>query len=196
MSEALQITAITRQMVGTGSARAVRRLGLIPAVIYGKGRTPSSVAVQEKEIMKIYRKPNFISTLIEMDIEGQKYRVLPKAVQLHPVTDIVNHIDFVFVGNQSQKMELPIFFEGKDKSLGIKRGGYFNPVKRSLFLECLVDNLPRRVVIDVSSMLIGQSIKSHNITLPEGCQLIDKSNFVIASIIGRAGKADAEEQAK
>ncbi|MGI4776347.1 MAG: 50S ribosomal protein L25/general stress protein Ctc, partial [Janthinobacterium lividum] len=193
MSEALELTATARRIIGTGSARAVRRAGLIPAVIYGNGRTPSSVTVEEKEIMKIYRKPNFISTLIELNIEGQKHKVLPKAVQLHPITDIVNHIDFVFLNDESQKMEVPVFFDGKDKSLGIKRGGYFNIVKRTLLLRCSTKNLPRRIVIDISSMLIGQSIKSHSISLPEGCELVNKSNFVIASIIGRAGKVEAEE---
>lgn len=190
MSEALAFTAKLREELGTGSARALRKFGMVPATVYSKNKDAMSIAIQEREITKLYRKPNFISTLIELNISNEKYKVLPKAVQLNPITDIVSHVDFVFLQNDVQKMEVPIVFEGKDRSLGIKRGGFFNMVRRSLMLNCPVNNLPRKVIIDVSNMMIGHAIKAHNITLPEGCELVNKSNFVIATVIGRAGKAD------
>lgn len=198
MSEALAFTAKLREELGTGPARALRKSGMVPATVYSKNKDAISIAIEEREITKLYRKPNFISTLIELHIANEKYKVLPKAVQLNPITDIVSHVDFVFLQNDVQKMEVPIFFEGKDKSLGIKRGGFFNMVRRSLMLNCPVNNLPKRVVVDVSNMMIGHAVKAHDITLPEGCELVNKSNFVIATVIGRAGKADkadAEEKA-
>ena len=198
MSEALAFTAKLREELGTGSARALRKSGMVPATVYSKNKDAMSIAIEEREITKLYRKPNFISTLIELSISNEKYKVLPKAVQLNPITDIVSHVDFVFLQNDVQKMEVPIVFEGKDKSLGIKRGGFFNIVRRSLVLNCPVNNLPRKVIVDVSNMMIGHAIKAHDITLPEGCELVNKSNFVIATVIGRAGKADkadAEEKA-
>ena len=193
MSEALALMAEIRDQSGTGPARALRKKGMVPATIYGSGKSPMSVAVEEKEITKLYRKPQFISALIELDISGTKYKVLPKAVQLHPITDIVRHVDFVFLDNDSQKMEVPISFEGKEKSLGIKRGGFFNTIKRSVVLKCSAKNLPRKIVVDVSNMLIGHSIKANDVILPEGCEFINKTNFVIATVIGKAGKTEAEE---
>lgn len=195
MSEAIALTAEIRDQLGTGPARALRKKGMVPATIYGNGNSPMSVAVEEKEITKLYRKPQFISALIELNVGGKKYKVLPKAVQLHPITDIVRHVDFVFLDDKFQKMEVPISFEGKDKSLGIKRGGFFNIVKRSAVLKCPVKDLPRKIVVDVSNMLIGHSIKANDITLPQGCEFINKSNFVVATIIGKAGRAEAAEEA-
>jgi len=193
MSEALALMAEMRDQIGTGPTRALRKKGMVPATIYGSGNTPMSVAVEEKEITKLYRKPQFISALIELDVAGKKYKVLPKAVQLHPITDIVRHVDFVFLDDKFQKMEVPMSFEGKEKSLGIKRGGFFNTIRRSVVLKCPVNNLPRKVTVDVSNMLIGHSIKANDVTLPDGCEFITKTNFVIATIIGKAGKTEADE---
>lgn len=193
MSEALALMAEMRDQIGTGPTRALRKKGMVPATIYGSGNTPMSVAVEEKEITKLYRKPQFISALIELDVAGKKYKVLPKAVQLHPITDIVRHVDFVFLDDKFQKMEVPMSFEGKEKSLGIKRGGFFNAIRRSVVLKCPVNNLPRKVTVDVSNMLIGHSIKANDVTLPDGCEFITKTNFVIATIIGKAGKTEADE---
>lgn len=193
MTEAIALAAELRQELGTGPARALRRQGRVPAIIYGAGKQPLSVSIEEKEITKLYRKPHFISALIQLEIGENKYNVLPKSVVLHPITDIVRHVDFVFLEDQMQKMEVPIVFEGKERATGVKRGGYFNIVKRRLKLICHVDKLPRCITINVSNMQIGQSLKTSDITLPEGCELLNKSNLVIASIIGRAGKAETEE---
>jgi large subunit ribosomal protein L25 len=193
--EALALTAEARQICGTGSARALRKNGRVPATIYGAGKKPMSVSVEEKQITKLYRKPHFISTLIDLDIDGKHHKVLPKAVALDPITDIVMHVDFTFLNDKIQTMEVPIVFDGKDRSLGVKRGGFFNIVKRTVLLKCNVNSLPRNIMIDVSNMQIGQSLKSSNVKLPEGCEFIGKTNFVIASMIGKVGKEEVEEGA-
>lgn len=194
MSEALILEAELREQVGTGAARALRRRGMVPATIYGAEKNPISIAVQEKEITKYYRKPQYISQLFEFKVGENKYKVLPKAIQLHPITDIVSHADFVFLDNKMQKLAVPVVYLNKDSCIGIKRGGYFNTVKRSINILCPVAMLPRKIEIDVSAMRIGSTIKAKDLSLPEGASLLEDANFVIASIIGKRGKGEDEEE--
>ena len=193
MSEILTLAATKRDSVGTGSARNLRREGLVPATIYGEGGEPLSVAVQEKEITKIYRRHGFTSTVIGIELDGKVHKVLPKAVQLHPITDLVNHADFIFLAKKTQKVEVPLIFEGKERALGVKRGGFFNIIFRKIALNCPVDNIPRDIVIDVTNMTIGASIVASKLKLPTGCTLATKDSLVIASITGRGSKDDVEE---
>jgi large subunit ribosomal protein L25 len=163
MNEILEFTAQVRAEFGTGAARALRNEGRVPAIIYGANKTPMAISVEEK------------------------------AVDLHPVTDIVRHVDFVFLDNKTQKMEVPVVYEGKERALGVKRGGYFNIVKRRVTLLCDVKNIPRTLNIDVINMPIASSIKSSSVKLPEGCSFTTKKEFVLATIIGRRGvKAETE----
>lgn len=192
MTELLSLKAVIREETGTGASRACRRTGMVPATIYGKGKEPLSILVEEKEITKYYRKPQFMSQQIQFEIGGKKHKVLPKAIQLHPITDVVHHADFVFLENKIQKMQVPLVFANVEISLGVKRGGYFNPIKRFLTITCPVENLPRKLEIDVSNMPIGRSIRASEAVLPQGAKLVGNPDFVIASIIGKKGKADSE----
>lgn len=190
MSEVLTLAAEMREELGTGASRALRKRGMVPATIYGAGKEPMSIAVEEKELTKYYRKPQYISQVIQFEIGQKKFKVLPKAVDLHPITEIVRHADFVFLENKMQKMEVPVVYTNKENCIGIKRGGYFNTVKRNLTLLCSVDNLPRKIEVDVTDMPISSSLKAKEIMLPEGAELIGDPEFVIASIIGKRGKTD------
>jgi large subunit ribosomal protein L25 len=103
----------------------------------------------------------------------------------------VRHVDFIYLNSDIQKVEIPIVYEGKDRAIGVKRGGFFNIIKRTLLVLCPVNNIPKNIVIDVRNIYVGQSIRAANINLPPLCELVDKSNPIIASIIGnRGGKAE------
>jgi len=196
MSEILSLTAEIREELGTGAARSLRRKGKVPATIYGAGKKPLSIAIEEKEITKCYRRPQYLSQVIQFEIGEKKHKVLPKAIDLHPITDVVFHADFVFLESKMQKMKVPLVYTNKEGCIGVKRGGYFNTVRRSLSILCPVDKLPRKIEIDVTNKLIGDSIKASEVTLPEGASLLEKPTFVIASIVGKKGKADAEDTAE
>lgn len=194
MSAITVLKAELRDRVGTGSARDLRRSGLIPSVVYGDGKAPISIAVEEKEVTKLYRKHGFKSTVIEIELDGKKVKVLPKDVQLHPVTELVRHADFVFLPTKgTQKVDVPVVYEGKERSIGVKRGGFFNIIHRKLQLVCPVDNIPLHIELDVTNMSIGSSLRAERIKLPEGCVLASKKSIVLASITGRGGKSDASE---
>lgn len=191
-SVVISLAAEVRKEIGTGASRMVRLKGKVPVTVYGPGRDPMSLLVEEKEITKLYRRHGFKSTVIELDIAGKKCKVMAQAIQLHPITDIVRHVDFVYLNDKVQKVYVPIVFEGKERSLGIKRGGFFNIIHRSIALLCDVNNIPRDIVIDVVNMGVGASIRASSLKLPDGCQLVSKKDFIVASITGRGGKADSE----
>ncbi len=193
MSKVLTLVAKIREKFGTGATRALRKKGMVPAIIYGTNKEPISIIIEEKEITKYYRKPQYISQLIQFEIGQKKYKVLPKSVDLHPITEIVSHADFVFLESNIQKMKVPLVYSNKNTCIGVKRGGYFNTVRRLLKIACPVENLPRKIEIDVSQMEIGTSVKTKDAILPEGARLLEKPDFVIASIIGKKGKVSEVE---
>lgn len=195
MSELLELAAEMREKFGTGVARELRRKGMVPAIVYGAGKEALAVSIEEKEITKHYRKPGFISTVIQIKVGSKTHKVLPKAVELHPITDIVRHVDFVHLEGKTQRMEVPVVYEGKERALGVKRGGFFNTIKRTITLLCDVNNIPKNINIDVTNIHIGQSLKAKSIKLPEGVQLASKNDFIMATIIGRKGSKSEDEEA-
>jgi large subunit ribosomal protein L25 len=194
MSEVLSLTAQMREELGTGASRSLRKSGMVPATIYGAGKEALSIAIEEKEITKYYRKPQYMSQVFQFEIGGKKHKVLPKDIQLNPITDVVSHADFVFLESKMQKMKVPIVYLNSENSVGVKKGGYFNTVRRFLTILCPVENLPRKIDIDAINMTIGRSVKAKEAVLPEGAKLLDNPEFVIASIVGKKGKADAEPE--
>jgi large subunit ribosomal protein L25 len=195
MSELLELAAEMREKFGTGVARELRRKGMVPAMVYGAGKEVLAVSIEEKEITKHYRKLGFSSTVIQIKVGSKTHKVLPKAVELHPITDIVRHVDFVHLEEKTQRMEVPVVYEGKERALGVKRGGFFNIIKRTITLLCDVNNIPKNINIDVTNMHIGQSLKAKSIKLPEGVQLASKNDFIMATIIGRKGSKSEDEEA-
>jgi len=189
-SEILTFVAELRKNLGTGASRSLRKKGMIPATVYGNGAQPMSIAIKEKEITKHYRRPQYISRLIQLNIDQKQFYVLPKAIDIHPITEIVRHADFIFLAKNTQKMDVPIVYVGKEKCVGIKRGGYFNVIKRTINLLCPVNNLLRKIEVDVSHMLIGTSMKMSQISLPKEVKVTQDLNCVIASIIGKKGQSD------
>ncbi len=191
MTEMFVLKAKNRDILGTGSSRSLRAEGWVPANVYGNGHKNLSIAVEEKEITKLYRTHGFTSKVIGVEIDGKIHKVLPKAVQLHPITDLVNHVDLVFLDKKYQKVDVPVVFDGKERSVGVKRGGFFNIIMRKLPLLCPVDSIPLDIKIDVSNMGIGASIIANKLKLPEGCSLsTKKTKLIVASITGRGGKSD------
>ncbi len=195
MSDVVSLIAQIREEVGTGASRSLRKKGMVPATIYGTGKDALSIAIKEKEITKYYRKPQYMSQVFQLEIDSKtKHKVLPKDIQLNPITDVVSHADFIFLGNKMQKMKVPVVYLNNENSVGVKRGGYFNTVRRFLTILCPVENLPRKIEIDTVNMPIGKSIKAKEAVLPQGAKLLDNPEFVIASIIGKKGKAEAESE--
>ena len=118
------ISAEQRDQVGKGSARAARRAGLVPAVIYGDKKDPVSINLSTREITRIVHQPGIFGRLLDIDVRGDKHTVLTRDIQFHPVTDIILHMDFLRVsGSARVAVAVPVEFINEDNCPGLKIGG-------------------------------------------------------------------------
>lgn len=201
MTHEVELEAIIRNKFSTGPARAIRRLGMVPAIIYGHGKENVAITIEEKEINKLYKQPQFITRVINFKIGNKKHKVLPKAIELHPITELVRHVDFIFVNDKKggmQKMMVPIVFEGRSKSIGLKRGGYLNIIKRQILISCRADSLLQKISVDISNMQVGQAIKFEDLDLPEGVTVLEKPGFIATMLGSKLKTTDetSEDEAK
>ena len=185
MTDITVLTANAREKVGKGSAREARRQGNIPAVIYGDKKSPIPIVVEQKILVRHLNTGGFFNTLFDIDINGELNRVLPRDVQLHPVTDVPEHVDFLRVSATTKiSVEVPVEFVGDDVSPGIKSGGVLNVVRYTVEVSCTPDLIPSSLLLDLSSAEIGDSLHISAVNLPEGVTpTISDRDFTIATIV-------------
>jgi large subunit ribosomal protein L25 len=185
MADITVLTATAREKVGKGSAREARRKGNIPAVIYGDKKSPIPIILEQKKLVRHLGTGGFFNTLFDIDINGELNRVLPRDVQLHPVTDVPEHVDFLRVSASTKiSVEVPVEFIGDDVSPGIKGGGVLNVVRYTVEVSCTPDLIPNNLVIDLSNSEIGDSLHISAVDLPEGVTpTISDRDFTIATIV-------------
>jgi large subunit ribosomal protein L25 len=197
MSEAYVLTAEARERVGKGSARAIRRNGKIPAVIYGDNKEPLSITLPYKEVAMKVHGGGFMTTIAEIEIDGKKHRVLPKAYDLDPVRDFVMHVDFLRVSAKTQvTVNIPVHFANEESSPGLKKGGVLNIVRHDVEVNCPAGNIPEYFTADLAGLELGDAIKISSIALPEDVHpTITDRDFTIATIAAPAGLKSEEEEA-
>ncbi len=198
MSQATyELKAETRERVGKGSSRELRRNGLIPAVIYGDKQAPLSIALSTKEVTMKIHAGGFMTTVATIDVNGEKIRVLPKDYQLDPVRDFTMHVDFLRVSKDSQvSVQVPVRFENEEKSPGLKQGGVLNIVRHDVELNVSADNIPDALNVDLTGLKVGDSIHISDVKLPAGATpVISDRDFTIATIAAPAGGVKEEEEA-
>ena len=185
MTDITVLTANAREKVGKGSAREARRQGNIPAVIYGDKKSPIPIVVEQKILVRHLNTGGFFNTLFDIDVNGELNRVLPRDVQLHPVTDVPEHVDFLRVSaTTTVSVEVPVEFIGDDVSPGIKSGGVLNVVRYTVEVSCTPDLIPSNLLLDLSSAEIGDSLHISAVNLPEGVTpTISDRDFTIATIV-------------
>jgi large subunit ribosomal protein L25 len=197
MSQSYELTAETREQVGKGSARAVRRNGKIPAVIYGDKQSPLSIALSHKDIYYKIHGGGFLTTVATLDVGGEKIRVLPKAYQLDPVSDQPIHVDFLRVGKNTEvNVQVPVHFINEEESPGLKRGGVLNIVRHEVEFHCQADAIPEHITVDLAGTDIGDSIHISAVKLPSGVRpVIQDRDFTIATIAGSSAMKSEEGEA-
>ena len=195
-----ELKAETRERVGKGSSRELRRNGLIPAVIYGDKQAPLSIALSTKEVTMKIHAGGFMTTVATIDVNGEKIRVLPKDYQLDPVRDFTMHVDFLRVSKDSQvTVAVPVHFENEEKSPGLKAGGVLNIVRHEVELNVSANDIPEFLTVDLSGLKVGDAIHISNIKLPKGATpVITDRDFTVATIVAPAGgvKEEAEGEAE
>lgn len=184
-----------RTKTGTGSARQVRRLDMVPGIVYGNKQEPANISVKSKDILMEYTSKRFFSTLYQLNIEGKLVDVLVKDVQLHPVTDNALHIDFLRVDRKSLiTVAVPVKYINEDKSPSLKRGGMLNVVIHELEIKCPPHMIPAEIVVDLTGAESHKSIVLDDIALPEGVKPSNAArDHVLATIVAPKDEDTAAE---
>jgi large subunit ribosomal protein L25 len=186
MRETQDLKAEPRAATGKGPAYQARRKGLTPGIVYGgKGAAPQAVMLDARELERQFGTGSFLTTLFMLDVEGKKTRVIPRDVQLDPVTDRPVHVDFMRLEKGATiTLDIPVRFKGQETSPGLKRGGTLNIVRHEVELVCPAENIPEYLVADLSELDINDSLHISAIALPEGVRpVIRGRNFTIASVV-------------
>ena len=196
MAEVSTIAAAPRDRVGKGAARAARRDGLVPGMIYGNKLEPVMISLDRPVVDRELGQPGFFIRLVDIEVDGEKHRVLPREVQFHPVSDAPLHIDFLrFSASRKLDVAVPVRFLNEDESPGLKRGGVLNVVRHEVEVQCTADNIPGEFEVDVTGLEIGDAIHASAIILPEGVAFtIADRDFTVATIAAPTVMAADEEE--
>ena len=186
MSEQLTLAAETREQVGKGASRSLRREGRVPAVIYGNKQDPISIHLEEKELMRALMTGHFMTSTVSITVGGKATLTLPKDVSFHAVTDRPVHVDFLRIGEHTTvHVSVPVVFTDEEESPGITKGnGVLNIVKHEIELVCDASQIPGEITVSLKGREIGDSIHISNIDLPKGVEpAITDRDFTIATIV-------------
>ena len=196
MSDNTTISAEQRERVGKGSARAARRAGLVPAVIYGDKKDPVGITMESREVTKIVHQPGIFGRLLDIDVAGTKSTVLTRDIQFHPVSDKIMHMDFLRVSQSATvAVAVAVEFINEDKCPGIKVGGVLNVVRYEVELNCPATAIPEKITIDLEGVKIGDSIHISAIPLPDGVTpTITDRDFTVATLASPGGGVKNEDE--
>lgn len=198
MSARIALTGFKREGTGKGTARALRREGKVPAVIYGDQKAPVTISLDENEIKKEYFKGHFMTSLSEVKIDGDTHLVLARDVQTHPVKDNVEHVDFLRVTSKTRiPVNIQVHFINEETCPGLKAGGILSVARYEVEVLCSALAIPDSIEIDLAEVQLNDSIKSSVIKLPQGVEFtINDREFTIASIVEpKAAVIEDEDEA-
>lgn len=196
MATVKELNATARTGTGKGAARAVRRDGRVPGVIYGDNQSPLPIALDHKELRLRILAGRFLTTVHDINMDGKKHRVIPRDYQLDPVKDTPIHVDFMRLGEGSLiRVNIPVHVVGADVSPGVKRGGAVNIVRHTIEVRCRPDAIPSAIDVDVSGLEINHSKHLDEIDLPEGVKVLGRANATLVTIVPPSGMADEKQAA-
>ena len=177
------LKAIKRETKTSGEINSLREKGFVPAVLYG-GKSPNLKLSIEEKLLKDLNSETFLSTIIDLDIDGKKEKVIPRDISYHVISDKPTHIDFMRIVKGSKIiLEIPVTFMNNNDSPGLKKGGVLNIVRRKIELRCLAENIPNNIEVDLKGLDIGASVKISSVKLPDNTSpTITDRDFVVATI--------------
>lgn len=199
MAETPVLEAAARSGVGKGAARTARREGYVPGVIYGGGQEPQPINVKFNVLLKQLKAGRFLSTLLNVRVDGQDNKVICRGVQRDVVKDLPTHVDFLRLTDRSRiALHIPIEYVNRERSPGLRRGGVLTEVRHDLELYVTAGDIPEKVVIDLDGTEINDTIHISNVALPAGsAPVISDRDFAIANIQAPSGlrSEETEEEA-
>ena len=196
MATVKELKATARPNGGKGAARAERRAGRVPGVIYGNNQPPLTISVDDKELRQRILAGRFLTTLFDVELDGKKHRVIPRDFQLDPVKDFPLHVDFLRLGEGATiRVSVPLHVVNGETSPGVKRGGTINIVTHTVELECSVDNIPQYLEADAGGLEISYSLHLSDIKLPTGVKALSREDATLVTIVPPSGYAEEQKAA-
>ena len=196
MATVKELKATARPKSGKGAARAERRAGRVPGVIYGNNQPPVTISVDDRDLRQRILAGRFLTTIYDIDLEGKKHRVIPRDFHLDPVRDFPIHVDFMRLGEGATiRISVPLHVVKSEGAPGVKRGGTVNIVTHAIDLECSVDNIPQYIEADASSLEIGYSLHLSDVTLPAGVKSLTRADATLVTIVPPSGYAEEQKAA-
>ncbi len=189
MSNLFEFVATSRKKPGTSAARAVRRQGNVPGVIYGGDRGTVMVALNHNEVVKHLENEAVYSHVLDIIIDGNSEKAILKGLQRHPAKPQILHIDFMRI-NETEllKIHVPLHFINESTSVGVRKGGVATHSRVEIEISCLPAVLPEYLEVDLAHLDLGESVHLSQISLPAGIEIIElthgeEHDLAVASII-------------
>ncbi len=169
----MKVTAYERSVQGTGASRRLRNSGKTPGIIYGGTDLPQAVELDHNALFHALKKEAFHSSILDIEISGTVTKALLRDFQMHPFKPLVLHIDFQRIdATHKVHMKVPLHFKGEDTCPAVKTGGgVINHINNEIEIECLPANLPEFIEVDLSAMVVGQTLHAKDLTLSAGVTL-------------------------
>ena len=196
MAQTIELAASARAGVGKGAARQSRRAGNVPGVVYGDGKDPVAIEINQPALLKLLKAGKFLSTLINLEVDGQKQTVICRAVQRDVVKDLPIHADFLRLSQRSRvNLMIPVEFVNHDEAPGLRKGGVLTVVRSEVELKVRANNIPEQIEIDLSGVDLNDTIRISDVTLPEGAApTITDRDFMIANISAPSALASGDDE--
>lgn len=195
MSNTISLKAEQRRRNGTADVRRLRREGLIPAVIYGKGVDNLNLKIDERSFTRLMQEQETDNILVNLDIEGESasHLALVQKIQYNPLNGKLLHVDFMVVSDAKEITALvPLHLEGTPK--GVKQGGVFDQLMHTLEVRCVPSRLPASIEVDISNIGIGGVLHVSDLNLGEGVAAILDGSVIVAQVAApRGGLKDTDE---
>ena len=195
MAETTLLKAEERDETGKSLARAIRKKGQIPCIIYGDKKEPLAASLNAIETLKLYNSGKMLSQLIDVETsKGEKFKAISKDVQLHPVKGNIIHVDLLRLGVDARiSVEVSVSFTAEEESPGLREGGILNVSRYTVELDCPATNIPELVEVDLTGLEIGATVHLSDVKLPEGIvSAITDRDITIASIAAPKSEEEIE----
>jgi large subunit ribosomal protein L25 len=183
MANVVTIEAEARARAGKGAARATRRAGKVPAVIYGAKQEPTLIALDPRAVLRELHRPGWQSRMYEIKSNGDATRVLIRDVQYHPVTDAPQHVDFQrLVTGERVRVSVPVHFDNEGISPGLKRGGVLNVVRHTVQVYTEPEHIPEQFTADLADLDFNDAVRWEDLKGTENTRPVIARNFVVATV--------------
>jgi large subunit ribosomal protein L25 len=191
MATVKEIKATARPKAGKGAARSERRAGRVPGVIYGDSKPPITISLDYADLRQKIYAGRFLTTVYDLEVDGQKHRVIPRDFQLDAIKDLPMHVDFLRVAEgASIRVKIPVHVMGADVSPGVKRGGAVNIVTHTVEVVCPADAIPESIDVDISELDISHSKHLNEVELPKGIRVVGRPDMTLVTVVPPSGYAE------